>query len=376
MNFFEQRRYRKIVKHLLHEAQHVLHMREDITSQDKLDLLEQKKAAFAKAWEAKDPEELDRTAEDFSNAIQDMYPPKSHPKIRENLEIIIVALVVAMGFRTYFVQPFKIPTGSMQPSLYGITYSPQMAPTIADRFPLNLFKLALFGQRYKKVKAKTDGQVILGYSRQPGTPKRVIQIAGYNYPVEDGMVYHVQNGQDVKKGQILASGVKTIGDHIFVNKVKYNFSRPKRGDIIVFDTSHIKYEQIRPNSFYIKRLAGLPGEDISIHPPYLFADGKKVEEPFAFEWMVAGKPKYVDSDGTSYVPGYTLANPAARINTKLNRIQGVLKLQDDEFLPLGDNTARSLDGRYFGPVKEKDLVGPAFAIYWPVSRRWGKIRCQ
>src|SRR5437867_9035969 len=43
---------------------------------------------------------------------------------RENVEVLLVALAVAMGIRTFFLQPFKIPTGSMQPTLYGVTSSP------------------------------------------------------------------------------------------------------------------------------------------------------------------------------------------------------------------------------------------------------------
>ena len=40
---------------------------------------------------------------------------------RENVEVLLVALTVAMGIRTFFLQPFKIPTGSMQPTLFGVT---------------------------------------------------------------------------------------------------------------------------------------------------------------------------------------------------------------------------------------------------------------
>src|SRR3984885_2554177 len=47
-----------------------------------------------------------------------------NPVWRENVEVLLVAIAVAMGIRTFFLQPFKIPTGSMQPTLYGITSSP------------------------------------------------------------------------------------------------------------------------------------------------------------------------------------------------------------------------------------------------------------
>ncbi|HEX7617286.1 MAG TPA: S26 family signal peptidase, partial [Verrucomicrobiae bacterium] len=47
--------------------------------------------------------------------------PYPHAAWRENVEVLLVALAVAMGIRTFFLQPFKIPTGSMQPTLYGVT---------------------------------------------------------------------------------------------------------------------------------------------------------------------------------------------------------------------------------------------------------------
>src|SRR5450631_641505 len=47
--------------------------------------------------------------------------PYPHATMRENVEVLLVALAVAMAIRTFFVQPFKIPTGSMQPTLYGVT---------------------------------------------------------------------------------------------------------------------------------------------------------------------------------------------------------------------------------------------------------------
>src|ERR1017187_3302581 len=54
--------------------------------------------------------------------------PYPHAAWRENVEVLLVALAVAMGIRTFFLQPFKIPTGSMQPTLYGVTSTPDFTP--------------------------------------------------------------------------------------------------------------------------------------------------------------------------------------------------------------------------------------------------------
>ena len=43
----------------------------------------------------------------------------------------------------------------------------------------------------------------------------------------------------------------------------------------------------------------------------------------------------------------------------------------DEYLPMGDNTFSSFDGRYWGPVPRTQMLGPAACVYWPLSVRWG-----
>ena len=58
--------------------------------------------------------------EDAANHATLGLKPYPHPSLRENIEVVLVALAVAMAIRTFFLQPFKIPTGSMQPTLFGV----------------------------------------------------------------------------------------------------------------------------------------------------------------------------------------------------------------------------------------------------------------
>src|SRR6266481_1779395 len=60
-------------------------------------------------------------AEELEFAANKWLKPYPNPVWRENVEVLLVALAVAMGIRTFFLQPFKIPTGSMQPTLFGVT---------------------------------------------------------------------------------------------------------------------------------------------------------------------------------------------------------------------------------------------------------------
>ena len=378
MNFFQWRRYRKYVKHLLHEAHHARHMREDICDPDSLQQLKDAESDLRSAWKQRDVEKIEQAADRIGESIGRVFPPRKWPKIRENVEILAVALAVAMGFRTYIIQPFKIPTGSMQPTLYGITVKPQEKRSLMDVPPLNFVRFILFGERYFELKARSAGPVrlrgqavaeyieneiktgqIVGRTGLPGTVS-VFDIGGVLHLIHPDMNARVVPGQEVVPGQVLASGVVKYGDHIFVDKIRWNFARPKRGDVIVFSTDHIDYKNIRPNSFYIKRLVGLPGERVSIDPPHLVVDGRKIEEPYPFKRLLT-EPGYV---------GYNLARAGAELANPWD----VIDVGNEEFLPFGDNTDQSLDGRYFGPVTRQSLVGPAFFVYWPFTKRWGIVR--
>lgn len=367
MTFFQRRRLGKLKKHLLHEARHAVNMREDVAAPQDLQALAEAEKGLEDAWGRGEAAEIESAMECLSHYIGCVYPARPLARWREYVEIIAVALAVAMGFRTYFLQPFKIPTGSMQPTLYGITVEPRDAPALSDRFPLNILKLALGGRRYIEVRAADSGRVDSYYQFSREDDAFVIYINKTPHLIYRNMKRFFDLDQQVAKGQILAAGERVYGDHIFVDKVRYNFTRPNLGDIIVFDTSHIEHPQIRQDTFYIKRLAGLPGDTVSIQPPHLVVNGQPVTGPYPFERMLTGRDEGYN--------GYVLPrSDQAGDDALLKSPQDVLTLGPDEYLPLGDNSAHSLDGRYFGPVQSRDLVGPAVGVYWPFSRRWGRVR--
>src|SRR5678816_471012 len=89
---------------------------------------------------------------------------------RENIEVLLVALAVAMGIRTFFLQPFKIPTGSMQPTLYGVTSVPDFSrgfdPSMESRrdslvIPTGWQRVREWfeGASYIRVVAEGDGEL-------------------------------------------------------------------------------------------------------------------------------------------------------------------------------------------------------------------------
>lgn len=143
------------------------------------------------------------------------------------------------------------------------------------------------------------------------------------------------------------------GDHLIVERLSYRFRKPKRGEIVVFSTKGINHPYVKSDTYYIKRVVGLPGETIQISPPNLIINGEVVKEPTIIKEL------------SSRSPGFTLARGSS-LSTSDDRIT----LGDSEYLTFGDNTKEgmSLDGRYYGPISEDNVVGRVSRIYWPFSR--------
>ncbi len=363
MNYWHRRRLGKHYKQVMHDARHARHMREDIADPETLEALREAEQTARTAWKQHDYPAVAASLEPLMQRARAVYPVKAQARLREYVEIAVVAVSVAMAFRTFFVQPFKIPTGSMEPTLFGITVQPQVGRGALDRFPLNLASLALFGDRYVEVRAARSGVV----EQLVRDETYVFSLNGVVPPFRPGMAQHFEIGDAVQQGQLLASGRVRAGDHIFVNRMRYNFSPPRRGDVFVFSTDGVTHPQVKQDTYYIKRLVALPGEEVSIDPPYLHINGQRLVEPWVFHRQV-----YARDQGYH---GYVLPPTSPQIPTPpFIHPRSVLRLGPTEFLPLGDNTRQSLDGRYFGGIDRQNVVGPAVMVYWPLSRRWGWIR--
>lgn len=204
-----------------------------------------------------------------STETESEYPKKG--ALRENIEAILVAIVIALFIRTFVVQAFKIPSGSMKQTLQ-------------------------------------------------------------------------------------------IGDHILVNKFIYGvkvpylhetiipLKKPRRGDIIVF-----KYP-VDPHKDFIKRVIGIPGDEIEIRDKKLYVNQKRVNHDYGV---------YTDSRILS-------ANVRPRDNF------GPVTVPQHSLFVMGDNRDESFDSRFWGFVDYKALNGKAFIIYWSWDKenfgvRWNRL---
>jgi len=343
--------------------------------------------------------------------------PHRHAAARENVEVLLVALAVAMGIRTFFLQPFKIPTGSMQPTLYGVTSMPDFGNALAEiRAGMNgkadmdqQLKLQkdmtiptgwarvmdwIHGTSYVHVVALADGaidQISPMRKFLIFNIKQSFWIAGVehtmwfppDYGEQDlvrraglvpGHLYH--KGDDVVKLQVNA------GDHLFVDRLTYNFRKPTRGEIIVFETAGIPKEardrfNIPADEFYIKRLTVLPNEKVQIgNDRHLVIDGQRLDASTPHFENVYGfdpnKPPH-ESEYSGHVNG--------DVAQTYNLYPGIAPLFPDDatiftnsadsYMVMGDNTCNSLDSRSWGPLSANYVIGKSFFVYWPITKRFG-----
>ena len=329
---WKNRRILKQCRESLHGGRKWLRLNRDLLPdkqvadfQAKLDALE----VSIKAGQAK---EAAAQVDKLQDSVGAAFPDRKHSAIRENVEVFLVAAIVAMGIRTFFLQPFKIPTGSMQPTLYGM---------IVDE----------------------------NYNRYASLPQRVVDVLAFGkWPVNPRADF-AQTISGVVQWMLFGSwptgGVCVDrGDHIFVDRFSYHFRKPGRGDVIVFDTANIAaIPEASRGKFYIKRLVGLPGDVLQIQEPHLLVNDRVLDSRLAFERIYSKEGGY---------SGYVL--PDLRADPRyFRRAEDTFTVPRDHLFALGDNSRHSLDGRYWGAFPKKDLVGRAILVYWPFTKRLGRI---
>ena len=310
-------------------------------------------------------------------ALSKIDPPRLNAGIRDNVELIVVVVAIALGLRAFYLQPFKIPTGSMQPTLNGIIArnvdSPPPNPL------MQAFQFLTIGRTYENVISEVDNDSIADI-----TPAKVRFLwdgslirmrSGRAYPV--GISPEVLEGQlglrpayyelnpmgarKYRKGEPIVRAYADLGDQVFVDKVTYNFAAPQRADIFVFKTNGI-LGIVSPDGssqHFIKRLAGVPGDTLRIAEPNLFINSQPAQHA-AFRRVESGQNGYGGYTNQHGQPMRFLGTPNDTVTVPTN-----------SYFALGDNSANSLDSRYWGFVPADNVVGRGFFVYWPFTSHWG-----
>ncbi len=376
---------------------------------------------------------LEKKMEELEETANKWLKPYPNAAWRENVEVLLVALAVAMGIRTFFLQPFKIPTASMQPTLFGITSKNFLVDTNYQR-PTGMGAVRDWfrGASYLSYQADRDGafngvskplrflifnvKQTLWYDGKPHNFWFVPDTGGgmplqYNLaqtiqamftdlqPSDEGDISDLERLMGVQRGALYHAGQDvlkmkfTAGDHLFIDRVSYNFVPPGRGDVVVFQTSGIpedKRERFRipADEFYIKHLVGLGGETISLKQDFIATDVPqgpgypKIEVP-AGHLVVNGQALSASTAGFQKLYSY-LAAP--HLDEKIPYVpdhyygHGMIgylvpgeefHIRPDHLFVMGDNTMNSLDSRYWGDFPADKVIGKAFFVYWPLSERFG-----
>ncbi|GAB2517707.1 signal peptidase I [Microbulbifer agarilyticus] len=161
-----------------------------------------------------------------------------------------------------------------------------------------------------------------------------------------------------------------VGDFILVNKYAYglrlpvsrtkvvNIGEPKRGDVMVFFPPHMN------ETYYIKRVVGLPGDEIRVENNQLYVNGEAMPQEFIrFDTQNPGRELMWETlDGHRHLAAkQQRPGPYGNIRT--------VTVPEGYYFMMGDNRDNSLDSRKWGFVPEKDIVGKAFAIWM----HWDKL---
>jgi len=357
------------IKHarlLVRHAEKLMRYRCDVLSETTLAEIRQQIQALENTIRQRDLPAVRENSERLDALVAEHSPSHREAGWRENCEVILVAIVVAVGVRSFFIQPFKIPTGSMQPTLNGIIGHPRTEPApnilrrIAEFFILGRNYINVVASEEETIREIVEQKYLFFFTWSRIVTDRETHLV---YAPEATLGHDCQAvpGAHCQRGQIIARGAIDTRDQVFVDKFSYNFVRPHRADVFVFRTKHIAMIPEDPQTgapYFIKRLGGLPGDTLLINPPQLFINGEQPKE-FGFQRVMQARPPY---------RGYTLGRQY------LSKATQTFTIPPHSYFALGDNSYFSFDSRYWGPVPEENLVGRGLWVYWPFNQHWGLIR--
>jgi signal peptidase I len=327
---------------------------------------------------------VDGRAGNLETVANKWLKPYPHAAIRENVDVFLVALVIALGIRTFFLQPMAIPTGSMQPTLFGITHQDLRGQPSAEipRGLTRAFQSLVRGISYYHVTAVEDG--VLEHIGEPQmvfpfVKKQRLIVGGRTYTIwfppdklDERSGLHGREGERFRKGDDIIKLKVMSGDRLFVDRFTVNFRRPSRGEIIIFLTEGI--ERLQQDTHYIKRLVALGGERVQINNQrHLVIDGKELDAStprFENVYSFRGPPaesQYSGHVNTHVAARFGMPNLAQRFPNEETPFQ----VRPRHYLVMGDNTMNSFDSRDWGDFPREKVIGKFAFVFWPISSRFG-----
>jgi signal peptidase I len=423
-------KWKKEAKLLDKAAKKFLNYKRDLLDASQIAEIESRRDDLKTAVKADNKEQCEEASKQLQATCESSLPRyQSQGWVEENIEVFFVAIVVALGLRAYVVQPFRIPTGSMQPTLNGIIAHSVKSSDDFPSFPVKAIQWATHGRSYvdlvldedKELRQKNpveevnflhfftrtkinfaDGTSLtfpgpktalmnangMGFGQKCGYPtndmtpeakaKFELQLQHLKANPTTRVSYDIHGKRQMpylhpflKKGTVIARGFIDSGDLILVDKMSYHFRRPNRGEVFVFDTRNIKriHEEARASG-------GIAGSHYIKRLAAVPGDELEIK---GFDLYINGKraqePGFlkVMSEKEGYHYGYKPSERLAHGKTfkaRFSKHPGM-----NEYIALGDNSFNSSDSRHWGTVKEYNVIGPASIALWPfASGHWGIIK--
>jgi len=343
----QKKKLRAEVRRYLKESRRVLKRSRRKVAENKLESLRETRRQLKEAMKKRKLPGMELGLRRIKNLLQSDFSFARKSTFREWAESIGVALILVFLIRTFVVQPFKIPTGSMEPTLLGIK---KECPVCHRSFR---YDAKFCPDDHVRLKTRRTGDRIL----------------------VNKFIYGAKTPDRIPFTAILLPYLQLPA-----------LRSPRRGDIVVFHYP----ENLKQD--FVKRLIGLPGETLEIKNGRILVDGKPAVEPEIRDIY------YYNSNLEAFGRrGQSFEIPRAGTVIALNRnnierwsqliqneghslkfrdgkifIDGEARreyeVEDDQYFVLGDNSANSRDSRFWGFVPERDLVGKVFFIYWPPRR--------
>jgi signal peptidase I len=359
-----------------------------------------------------------------------VYPKTS---LAENVDFFLVAAIVILGIRTYFVQPFKIPTNSMWPTYYGMTaenFPPDSAsPGLGER----LWRFAAFGAQRREVIAPRSGQVsaqyfldaenrptsYLAFTVRSARKWLVIPtlVHEYTFTVDgapatvdvpedfdgfDDLVMQTFFGTEQaftrhlialgQAGPLEASLIRMNDDPdgyrrvvtIPLGRTVSAGESVLRFDLMTGDqlfVDRVTYHFLRPKVgqgfvFRTGHIAGIPVDEYYIKRLIgVPGDVIEIKQPVLYRngLPITGSETFdLNARRVGLYRGYF--NKDASTGALYLDKGKTLTVPPHSFFALGDNSYNSSDGRYWGFVPAADVIGRPLFVYFPFTSRWGPAR--
>jgi len=423
-------------ENLLRLADKVDCYRRDVVPAAALEKMRAASTRLQKLWEDKknaSADDLDQACVELHEAMLpcggDIYPLTA---AGEYTEMLIGAAILVIGIRTFFLQPFKIPTNSMYPTYYGMTPYVYNLDKPGPNPVAQVFNFVTQGATHYDVRAPVDGEVTLPVSESLAAEFKTQQKRSWSrlwLVSEDEREYSLQVGEaamlvDVpydfdrgfdeaffetyfpelyqeawkdpqefyglleKSGHVRTDGmgrmVVTTGRQVKAGDRILDFDL-RTGDMLFVDRISYNFIAPKPGDPFVFHTGGI--DDLYTQLP----DGRAVHEDQYYIKRLVGAPGDVlevrppalyrngkpntgaaafdkNARQEGNYPGYSYGNVAQTMHLRPGETYTV---PAGHYFPMGDNSPTSYDGRYWGAVPAQNVVGRAVFIVYPFTFRWG-----